>query len=152
MRLNRLISLFVVIWLAWAISVPGLLGNLERAASFGDSFGGISALFSGLALALAVYSMVLQQRQASEFEKVTLATLEQQAAAIKLIEQSLKAQANAAKVGALSALIEQERQRVENLRQWGEAAGDENKYANGINAAQRRIEEYQARLRQHADG
>ncbi|MCD9007559.1 hypothetical protein LDO31_15210 [Luteimonas sp. XNQY3] len=152
MKLNRLITLFIVVWLAWAVTVPGLFGNLDRAASFGDSFGGISALFSGLALALAVYSMVLQQRQSSEFERVTLATLEQQAAAIKLIEESLKAQASAAKVGAISALIDQETQRAESLRQWGEAAGDENKYANGIRAAQRRVEGYQEKLRQHADG
>ncbi len=88
MKLDRLIILLIVVWIAWAVAVPSLLGDLDRAASFGDSFGGISALFSGLALALAVYSMVLQQKQSSEFERVTLATLEQQAAAIKLIEES----------------------------------------------------------------
>lgn len=151
MKLDRLIVLFIVVWIAWAVAVPSLLGDLDRAASFGDSFGGISALFSGLALALAVYSMVLQQKQSSEFERVTLATLEQQAAAIKLIEESLKAQASAAKVGALSVLIEQEKQRVESLKQWGESAGDDSKYANGIKAALRRIEDYQDKLRQHAD-
>ena len=151
MKLKKLVILFVAAWFFWAITIPGLLGDLDRAASFGDSFGGISALFSGLALALAVYSMVLQQRQSAEFERVTLATLEQQAAAIKLIEESLKAQASAAKVGALSTLIDQEVQRIDSLRQWGEAAGDENKYANGIKAAQRRIEDYQAKLKLHAE-
>lgn len=151
MKLKNLITLFVTAWLVWALFVPMAFGSIETAASFGDSFGGISAFFSGLALALAVYSMLLQQKQSAEFERVTLSTLEHQAAAIKLIEESLLAQASAAKVTALSALIGQEEQKMESLKQWGEAQGDENKYAGGIKAAQRRIDGYQEKLRQHAN-
>jgi hypothetical protein len=135
-----------------AVAVPYFAGGLDRAGNFGDSFGGVSALFSGFALALAIYSMVLQQKQSAEFERVTLSSLEQQAAAIKLIESSLKEQASTAKVAALSALIDRENQRAETLREWGTLAGDENKYINGIRAAQRRVEDYQNQLRQHAGG
>lgn len=152
MKLKPLITLFIVLWLLSAIAVPFFAGSLSNAGSFGDSFGGVSALFSGLALALAIYSMVLQQRQSAEFEKVTLGSLAQQAAAIKLIEASLQAQASAAKVAALSTLIDREEQRVEMLRQWGAQAGDENKYANGIKAAQKKVDQYQDQLRQHATG
>lgn len=152
MKLRSLVVLFVVLWLASAVAVPYFAGSLDRAGNFGDSFGGISALFSGLALALAIYSMVLQQKQSAEFERVTVASLEQQAVAIKLIETSLSEQASTAKVAALSALIDREEQRVEMLRQWGALAGDENKYINGIRAAQRRLDEYQNQLRQHAGG
>jgi hypothetical protein len=150
MKLRTLIIAFIALWLISAFAVPFFAGSLDRAGNFGDSFGGVSALFSGLALALAIYSMVLQQKQSAEFEKVTLATLEQQAAAIKLVERSLFEQASTARVAAISALIDREEQRAETLRQWGALAGDENKYINGIRAAQRRVDEYQNLLRQHA--
>lgn len=152
MKLRTLIIVFIALWLASAAIVPFFAGSLEQAGNFGDSFGGVSALFSGLALALAIYSMVLQQKQAAEFERVTLATLEQQAAAIKLVERSLSEQASTARVAAISALIDREEQRAETLRQWGMLAGDENKYINGIKAAQRRVDDYQNQLRQHAGG
>jgi len=125
---------------------------LDKAGNFGDSFGGVSALFSGLALALAINSMLLQQKQAAEFENVTLVALNHQAAAIKLIEASLTEQASTAKVAALSALIDREEQRAETLRQWGALAGDETKYNNGIKASQRKVDEYQKKLQVHAGG
>ena len=101
---------------------------------------------------MAIYSMVLQQKQGEEFEKRTLGALEQQAAAIKLIEQTLIQQANAAKVSALSTLIDQEQRRIADLKEWGESVGKKNKYQNGIQAAQKRVEEYREQLRNHAEG
>ncbi|NKZ38872.1 hypothetical protein HF690_07850 [Oleiagrimonas citrea] len=77
MKLRSLIVLFLLLWLGWAFMVPRVFDNLEIAGGYGDSFGGISALFSGLALALAIYSMVLQQRQSAEFERATLGALAQ---------------------------------------------------------------------------
>lgn len=151
MKLRSFVTLFVVLWLASAVAVPYFAGGLDRAGNFGDSFGGVSALFSGLALAMAVWSMLLQQKQSAEFERVTLSTLAQQAAAIQLIESSLKQQANTARVAAIATLIDREEQRIDNLRQWGAVAGDENKYINGIRAAQRRVDDYQQQLRQHAE-
>jgi len=150
MKLRSFVVLFVVLWLASAVAVPYFAGGLDAAGNFGDSFGGVSALFSGLALAMAIYSMLLQQKQSAEFERVTLSTLAQQAAALKLIEASLKEQASAATRAVLATLIDREEQRIDTLRQWGAVAGDDNKYANGIRAAQRRVDDYQQRLRQHA--
>ena len=34
MKLDRLIVLFIVVWIAWAVAVPNLLGDLDRTASF----------------------------------------------------------------------------------------------------------------------
>lgn len=151
MKLRFLITLFIALWLVSAFAVPYVAGDLGKAGNFGASFGGVSALFSGLALALAIYSMVLQQKQSAEFERVTLGTLAQQTATIHLIEKSLVEQASAARVAALAALIDREEQRVDTLRQWGIWAGDGNKYGNGIRAAEGRIKEYQQRLREQAD-
>jgi hypothetical protein len=150
MKLRALIIFFIVLWLASAFAVPYFAGDMSKAGDFGASFGGVSALFSGLALALALYAMVLQQKQSAEFERVTLSALEQQASAIKLIEESLAQQASAARATALAALIDREEQRVETLRQWGGMAGDENKYGNGIRAAEGRIKAYHERLREQA--
>lgn len=151
MKLRTLIIVFAVLWLVSAFAVPLFSGDLNRAGNFGDSFGGVSALFSGLALAMAVNSMMLQQKQSAEFEKVTIGALEQQAAAIKLIEKSLVGQANAARVVAITALIDQAEQRIDSLREWGRIAGDENKYANGIRTARQSIEKYQVKLNEHAN-
>ncbi|MBB3179476.1 hypothetical protein [Variovorax sp. Sphag1AA] len=150
MKLRSLVTFFILLWLASAVAVPYFAGDLSKAGDFGSSFGGVSALFSGFALALAIYSMVLQQKQSAEFERVTLGALEQQASAIKLIEESLAQQASTARTTALTALIDHEEQRVETLRQWGSMAGDENKYSNGIKAAQNRMSQYHAQLREQA--
>lgn len=150
MKLRSLIVLFLLLWLGWAFMVPRVFDNLEIAGGYGDSFGGISALFSGLALALAIYSMVLQQRQSAEFERATLGALAQQSKAIKLIEDGLLAQANQARVTAVLYLIESEGKRIDQLREWGEKKGDENRYQGGIDAAQRRIDEYREQLKRYA--
>jgi hypothetical protein len=152
MKLKTLIISFVVLWLATAFLVLFVAPSLQDANNFGGSFGGISALFSGLALAMAIYSMVLQQKQSEVFEGRTLKALEHQASAIKLIEASLAQQANAARVAALAALIDRDERRVETLRDWGAQAGDDKKYINGINAAENRIRAYQEQLRRHATG
>ena len=150
MKLRFIVIVFISLWLASAFAVPYLAGDLQSAGNFGASFGGVSALFSGMALALAIYAMVLQQRQVADFERVTVASLKQQGETIALIQRSLEEQASAAQVVALNALIDREEQRIGDLRQWGALAGDENKYSGGIRAAQRKIEQYKARLQQHA--
>lgn len=57
----------VVVFIAW-ITVPLFFGgfcsyDLERASRFGDSFGSVSALFTGLALAASSYAIILQWLQ-----------------------------------------------------------------------------------------
>ena len=149
MKLRSLVLTFISLWLCSAVAVPYFAGSLDRANNFGGSFGAVSALFSGFALALAIWSMLQQQRQSSEFERATLATLSRQAEAIKLIERTLVAQANTAQVTALATLIDQEERQVQNLREWGRMFNDERRYANGIKAAQQRIKDYQAKLRHY---
>ncbi|WP_076591847.1 hypothetical protein [Herminiimonas arsenitoxidans] len=147
MKLKPFIITFVLLWLASALTTVWF-GNIGDAGSFGDSFGAINALFSGVALALAIYSMILQQRQNAEFEQKTLAAMAQHAETIDLIKTSLVQQANVARVTALTYLIEREEQRIENLREWGtESHKDENYYSKGIKASQGRIDNYQEQIR-----
>jgi len=146
MKLRTFVITFILLWAASA----GLTlwhGDIAKAANFGDSFGAVNALFSGIALALAVYSMILQQRQNAEFEQKTLAAMTQQAETIRLIKSSLVQQANVARVTALTYLIEREEQRIETLKEWGvQSYKDENYYSQGIKAAKTRIDDYQAQI------
>jgi type II secretory pathway pseudopilin PulG len=141
MRLRPFVITFILLWVLSA----GLTlwhGDFAKAANFGDSFGAINALFSGVALALAIYSMILQQRQNAEFEQKTLAAMTQQAETIRLVQQ-----ANVARVTALTYLIEREEQRIETLKEWGmQSYKDENYYSKGIKAAKTRIDVYQAQI------
>lgn len=147
MRLRPFVITFILLWVLSA----GLTlwhGDFDKAANFGDSFGAINALFSGVALALAIYSMILQQRQNAEFEQKTLEAMTQQAETIQLIKTSLVQQANVARVTALTYLIEREEQRIETLKEWGaQSYNDENHYSKGIKAAKTRIDDYQAQIK-----
>jgi hypothetical protein len=147
MKLRPFLISFVLLWVLSA-GITLWYGDISKAGTFGDSFGAINALFSGIALALAVYSMILQQRQNAEFEQKTLSAMTQQAETIELIKTSLVQQANVARVTALTYLIEREEQRIETLREWGEQSHkDENYYSKGIKAAQGRIDDYQEQIK-----
>lgn len=145
----RLLLGFFAVWVASFFAFRSL-GDWSVAGNIGDSFGAVSALFSGVALALALYSVVLQQRQSAEFEQRTLqaeqrtvAVLEQQSRAIDLIEQSLRQQVHAGRVAALTFMIERQEQRIDRLRDWGRKQFDnENHYKRGIDAANRKISDY----------
>jgi hypothetical protein len=162
-----LLVLFLALWAAsfWFFYA---MGDWSKAGNIGDSFGAISALFSGAALAMAIYAMVLQQQQAADFESRTLQaqhqiievmqqqskaigliekSLEQQANNAHLLEQSLQRQAHAGRVAALTFMIERQEQRIDNLRDWGRKSyQDEKHYQRGIDAAQRRIDEYEVEI------
>lgn len=147
LKLKPLVLSFFLMWIISA-AVTLLYGDVAAAGTFGDSFGAINALFSGVALALAIYSMILQQRQNAEFEEKTIKAMNQQAETIELIKTSLVQQANVARVTALTYLVEREEQRIETLKEWGlKSHNNENHYSKGIEAAKRRIDDYQCQIR-----
>ncbi len=137
-----------MLWMVSAITTIWF-GDISKAGNFGDSFGAINALFSGIALALAIYSMILQQRQNAEFEQKTLSAMMQQAETIELIKTSLVQQANVARIAALTYLVEREEQRIETLKEWGrQSYKDENYYDKGIKAAEARINTHQVQIKE----
>jgi hypothetical protein len=54
---------FFLIWLQYAVTRTTLRFDPERAGQFGDMFGGVNALFTGLALAGVAYAVVLQHQE-----------------------------------------------------------------------------------------
>lgn len=147
-EIKTLLLSFVALWIA-SFFVFRTMNDWQTANNIGGSFGAVSALFSGAALAMAIYSMVLQQKQAREFERNTVAAeqrtmqvLEQQSRALGLIETSLKQQVHAGKVTALAIMLERYEKRIDTLRNWGyQSYNDEKHYQGGIDAAQRRVDE-----------
>jgi len=60
-----LVAIVIALWIGFFASVvlyPGFSG-WEQRGQFGDTFGAINSLFSGLALAGLVYTVFLQQKQ-----------------------------------------------------------------------------------------
>ncbi len=150
MKLSFIVIISIGLWLLSGYLAFNYFDSLEQASNFGESFGAISALFSSFALALAIYSMVLQQKQNNQFEQYTLTALDQQAKQIEVLHKSIEEQLKTAKVSAISTLIAQEEQKIESLKVWGEQLGDINRYQNGINASSKRVEKYNQYLQKFA--
>ncbi len=149
MKLPYLLVIFIALWVASIFVALFSFESLEQASNFGESFGAVSALLSSLALALAIYSMILQQRQNAQFEKHTVGALEQQAKTIEIIQKSIEEQLATSKVTAITALIDREEQRIENLKEWGKQQGNPMKYNKGIDASSKRIESFNKELMTH---
>ena len=151
MKLGFLIIGSLIIWIVSGYLAIFYSPSLEAASNFGESFGAVSALFSSFALALAIYSMVLQQKQNKQFEEYTLAALAQQSKQIEVLHSSISEQLKTAKVTAISTLIDRDEQQIENLKMWGKQQGDINKYENGISAASKRVKKYNETLQSLAN-
>jgi hypothetical protein len=57
---------FIIVFIIWAISfaiVLFVMKNWDDRGNLGDSFGGINALFSGLAFAGIIYTILLQKKE-----------------------------------------------------------------------------------------
>ncbi|MEY1660692.1 hypothetical protein [Isoalcanivorax beigongshangi] len=65
MRKTVLLAMLATIALIWAFSIPVMRYFFpwpEDAGAFGDMFGAVNALFSGLAFAGVIYALILQER------------------------------------------------------------------------------------------
>lgn len=60
--LTKMIMLVLVIWVLSAFLIVFGLDNWSDRGTFGDLFGAVNALFSGLAFAGLIYAIVLQKR------------------------------------------------------------------------------------------
>ncbi len=67
--LVKLIILVVVIWGISAGLIIVFLSNWSDRGTFGDLFGAVNALFSGLAFAILIYTIILQREEIQENRK-----------------------------------------------------------------------------------
>lgn len=101
--LTLLVMIGVALCFAYAVLLRLFLGSWQEGASFGESFGAINALFSGLALAGVIYTVFLQREElALQRHELTLTReeLRRSAVAQEKSEKALERQAEAAFVTA----------------------------------------------------
>jgi uncharacterized membrane protein len=115
-KINRglfyLVAFVIIFWLLSMIILSMLLPNMNERGSFGDSFGFINALFSGIALAGVIYTLFLQQKELKlqkQELKLTREELKRTASAQEKSELALSKQAESlkitAKLNGLNALL-----------------------------------------------
>lgn len=111
--LIKMICLVVIIWIISTILIIFGLDNWSDRGTFGDLFGAINALFSGLAFAGLIYTIVLQKQDLElqrneislnreELKKTSKAQQNSEKALIEQVEQMK----TASKLNALKTLID----------------------------------------------
>lgn len=111
-NLYILIALIIVFWLGSFFLIKHYLFDLNDRALLGDSFGVVNSLFSGLAFAGIIYTIVLQRKELSlqrQELKETRKELQRSATAQENSEKQQKRQSEnlkiTAKLNALSTLV-----------------------------------------------
>jgi hypothetical protein len=115
-NLIPLITAFIIITLIWGISyvLVRYYINVENdRGTFGDSFGAINSLFSGLALAGIIYTILLQRKELSLQRQELIETRSElkrsadaQEKSEKALTDQIKSMKTTAKLNALSSLVE----------------------------------------------
>lgn len=102
------------------VLIYSLNGDWPTRGQFGDMFGAVNALFSGLAFAGLIYTVLLQREELSlqrEELKLTRRELERSAAAQEKSESALRDQAKSAaqsaRLAAVNALLDHYRREVQ---------------------------------------
>lgn len=111
--LTKLVVLVLVIWVLSTVLILFGLDNWSDRGTFGDLFGAVNALFSGLAFAGLIYTIVLQKQDlALQRDEIALnrAELKKTAKAQQKSEKALTEQVEqmkiASRLNALKTLID----------------------------------------------
>ncbi len=116
-----LVFIVVIIWLFSAIGITTYLDDWSDRGTFGDLFGAVNALFSGLAFAALIYTIVLQRDEISQNRKEIIhnrkelaknAKLQQKAQHI-LVEQVAQTHLSA-KMNAMRTLVDYYNNQIAN--------------------------------------
>jgi hypothetical protein len=106
----------LALWTATPFVIFYFYSQPADAGPFGNLFGSINALFSGLAFAGLIYVVLLQRREL-EFQRLELqATREEMKLARIEAERSASAQEAAARLSAITTLVEHFRSRIQQIQ------------------------------------
>lgn len=108
-----ILAVAVILWIGYAVTVPRLAMSWEKSNQFGGMFGGIGALFSGLALAGVVVA-VLMQKEELELQREELAatreelkrSTEAQTASSQALTIQVEVMQLTARLNALASLLD----------------------------------------------
>src|SRR5690554_2970678 len=115
-KLRPLIFAFILIALVWAVSyliVRHYIPLESDRGTFGDTFGAINSLFSGLALAGIIYTILLQRKELSlqrleliETRRELKRSADAQEKSEKALTDQIKSMKTTAKLNALNSLVD----------------------------------------------
>lgn len=111
--------IIILIWISSILILKVFFSNSSERGSFGDSFGSINSLFSGVALAGIIYTMYLQRmelklqrKELTENRKELARTAEAQEKSEKALNRQAENLKISAKLNALTAMVEHFDQRI----------------------------------------
>jgi hypothetical protein len=96
----------ILVLVVGTAAIWGVFGRPQDAGQFGDLFGGLNALFSGLAFAGVIYAILLQRRELELQRQELQQTREEMERGRVEAARAAAAQLAGARLAALSALIE----------------------------------------------
>ena len=106
-------GIIIIVWFTSFFIIKNIYPNETERGAFGDSFGSINALFSGIALAGIIYTMHLQRKELGLQRKELRENRKELARTAKAQENSEKSQRKqaenlkiTAKLNALTAMVE----------------------------------------------
>jgi hypothetical protein len=106
-----ILGIAVAIWISYGLVVPRMLMDWQKSSQFGDMFGGIGALFSGLALAGVVVAVLMQKEELELQREELVATREElrrsaeaQTASSEALAKQINVMQLTARINALTAL------------------------------------------------
>ncbi|HYD63620.1 MAG TPA: hypothetical protein VEC35_24915 [Noviherbaspirillum sp.] len=120
----------------WVISIPLVLLFFpppDNVADFGDMFGAVNALFSGLALAGVTYAVVIQRDELSLTRDELAKTAAAQIEAAQALQRQIGLQQKASRLTALSALVASSNEQINQHDRWNEVRrqqGQDRKFDN----------------------
>lgn len=135
-RLVLFVALIIVVTTTWYLSISFVIkiyGEPKDVAAAGDMFGGINALFSGLALAGVIFAVWLQT--------LDLKTNQDN------LEKTMKSNKLSLEIMALSSLIQEADSALERYDWWekAEGAGD---YSQAKSKVREKLKSHRERLEQ----
>jgi len=134
-RLLLFLGLLVAILVAWYFSitfVTGIFGEPKTLSESGDMFGGVNALFSGLALAGVIYAVILQTVDVKTNQKN--------------LEKSIEANRISSELVALAALIQEGNSALERYDRWSEKSSKD--YSKAQQKVREKIKRYREQVEQ----
>ncbi len=130
----------------YAVVILHLLPEPDEHGTFGDLFGGLNTLFSGLAFLGLILAILLQRQELREQRKEFQQAREAHEATAKALQDQLVSAERAANVQAINLLLSTYRERAESLRN-PQTARDAVRYRRSIS----KISHYEAELERVLD-
>jgi len=129
----------LVVSLLWAVSIPLVLHFYpapSEAGTFGDMFGAVNALFSGLAFAGVIYALILQDNETKQ-------NTEQ-------FQKSLRATEISARLTAYSTLLQECDSALQRYERWESSSADSD-YKKVKETVRAKIKEYRCEVEKLAN-